>query len=53
MITHNASLQQGIVDRDLQSTRLDVTEFHDIDGIINGDVDTAHHTLVVTKEENG
>jgi len=47
---HNASLQQGIIDDSLAVRSL-VTKTHEGVVVICG-VDTAHHTLVVTEEQD-
>ena len=52
-VTHNAALKDGFIDNDLCGTGLDVAEFHPIYGIVDRNVHTPHHTLVVTKEEDG
>ena len=30
-----------------------MAEFHDVDSIIDGNIDTTHHALVIAKEEDG
>ena len=52
MVTYDATLKQAVMDDDLSRTGRHRSEFHDFDGIIDGHINTAHHTLVVTEEED-
>jgi len=51
--TYNASLQQGVLDYGLKRLGILHTELHGILVVVDGVVDTAHHTLIITEEENG
>lgn len=50
--TYNAALQERLIDDDNLLLIVPVAEAHEL-GIVAGGVDTAHQTLVVTKEEDG
>ena len=49
----NATLEKSIVDDWGTSFGIWVTKFHGLLVVINGSVDTTHHTLIISEEENG
>ena len=49
----NAALEESIVDNRGARYRVWVTELHSFLIVIHRTVDTTHHTLVITEEENG
>ena len=49
----NTTLEKGVVDDWGASFRIWVTEFHGVLIVIDCTVDTTHHTLIITKEEDG
>lgn len=52
-MTYDTTLKQGIVNDDLSRARFYVTKFHDVDGVVYGNIDTPHHALVIAEEEDG
>ncbi len=49
---YDSTLEQRVID-DRRSIRTWMTEFHRIMVVADGVVDTAHHTLIITEEEDG
>ena len=49
----NATLEESIVDDWGTSLGIWVTKFHGFLVVINCSVDTTHHTLIISEEENG
>ena len=49
--THDTTLEQAVINNHLCCSRVDMAKLHDIDRIVDGDIDTTHHALIVAKEE--
>ena len=52
VITHDASLEKGVSDDGSASNRIGVTKFHGCVVVVGGVVDTSHHSLIITEEED-
>lgn len=50
---YDATLQQGVIDDDLLGFRVDMTILHPVDAVVDGNIHTPHHALVITEEEDG
>ena len=53
MVAYNSALKQGFLDDGFQSFRVLHAKFHGILVVVDCIIDTAHHTLIVTEEEDG
>ena len=51
LVAYNSTLKEGIVNNG-RAICVRMTEFHGMVVIVDGVVDTAHHTLIITKEED-
>ena len=51
-MTHDASLEESVGDDRCASDRIRVAKFHGFVVVIRGVVDTSHHTLIITEEED-
>lgn len=51
--THDTALKEGVIYNNLSCTWVHVTIFHDVHGVVDGHIDTSHHALVITEEEDG
>lgn len=51
-ITHDSSLEEGVSDHRCTSHGIGVTEFHGVVVVMGGVVDTSHHSLIITEEED-
>lgn len=51
-ITHNSSLEESVSDDRCTSDGIRVAEFHGFIVVVGCIVDTPHHTLIITKEED-
>lgn len=49
---YNPAFEKSIVGLCLSRSRDHVSELHDVDDIVDGDIDTAHHTLIIAEEED-
>ena len=49
----NTALEKGVVDDWGAGFGIWVTEFHGVLIVVNCTIDTTHHTLIITKEEDG
>lgn len=50
--TYDSTLEKRVIN-DRRAIRAWMTEFHRIMIVVDGVVDTAHHTLIITEEEDG
>lgn len=53
LTTYDAPLEKRIIYDDLFGFGIDVAILHTVDTVVNGHIDTSHHTLIVPEEENG
>ena len=49
----NAALEEGVIDDRGTCFRVGMTEFHGGVVVVYGTIDTTHHTLIISEEENG
>lgn len=49
---YDASLEESVSDDRCTSDGVGMTEFHDLVIVIGGVIDTSHHTLIITEEED-
>lgn len=49
---YNSAFEKTVVSLCLSGSWDHVAELHDVDDIVDGDIDTAHHALVITEEED-